>query len=138
MLAFPEVMSQEKVSGAATLNATEGSMELAKQMAYKDAMNKFPKADLLINPLYQSTLSNNSWSIEVSGFPARYKEFRTIQEKDSSLLKIIDRANMVSGEHTDDVPDVIVGQGNVKSKGKFPLFAVLGIPASIILLLLLI
>jgi hypothetical protein len=75
-----------KVTGTAT--AVQGkSLEPVKQDAVADALKK-SNADVLVEPKFETETSGGRITATVTGFPATYKNFRTIKADDVPLLKV--------------------------------------------------
>jgi hypothetical protein len=74
-----------KVSGTATRPSSTG-FEMIKQEAVARALEKV-NADVLVEPTFKTKTANGQTTADVTGFPATYKNFRTIQEKDIKLLE---------------------------------------------------
>ena len=80
-----------KVSGTATGKTMY--KETVKQEAVASAL-KGLNADVLIEPSYEITTINDRITVVVSGRPAFYKNFRTIEEKDIKLLNELKTINI--------------------------------------------
>ena len=81
------VVDQTKVRGTATGSNTSGGVTVVKSEAVKDALSKAGQADVLIEPDFTITTRNANITVEVTGFPATYKNFRTIEEQDAVWLE---------------------------------------------------
>lgn len=79
-------IQQEKVSKTVTVSNIE-SLEVAKNQAVRELI-KENKADLLVEPTYESSTQNNRTELTVYGWPATYKNFRQVEEKDLKFLEI--------------------------------------------------
>lgn len=78
-------VEDKKVTGTAT--AASGSSESAvKQLAVANAL-KEAKADVLVEPKFEVDIQGGKITATVTGFPARYKNFRSIRQEDTELLK---------------------------------------------------
>ena len=78
-------VEDKKITGTAT--ATSGSSESAvKELAVANAL-KEAKADVLVEPKFEVDIQNGKMTATVTGFPARYKNFRSIRQEDTELLK---------------------------------------------------
>ncbi len=75
-------VQQSKITGT----AINSNLEIAKLDAISDAIGK-ANADVLVEPTFKTVTSNGKTTATVVGFPATYKNFRTITEKDIELLK---------------------------------------------------
>lgn len=76
---------ETKVSGSA-LGRKKDGMESVRQAALKDALQK-SNADVLVEPSYETECKGKKINATVSGWPANYKNFRTIKTEDIDLLK---------------------------------------------------
>ena len=77
-------VSQTKITEEVDVsNKTFASELIAARYALRVILNKH-KADILIEPTYEF----KDKSIIVSGYPAKYKNFRNIEEKDIKLLMV--------------------------------------------------
>lgn len=96
---------ETKVSGSAESNSTQ-DIESVKYAAVVDAL-KNAKADVLVEPVYETTIIGTKKSATVTGFPGTYKNFRTIKQEDLQLIQagIVQKAEVY-------VPSV----GNAKKK----------------------
>lgn len=74
-----------KVIGTAEARA-EVPFSTIKVNAVADALKK-ASADVLVEPIFESEKANGRTTVTVTGFPASYKNFRTITEGDTALLK---------------------------------------------------
>ena len=75
-----------RVTGMATL--TKGvSLEPVKQEAVADALRK-SGADVLVEPKFETKTSGGRTTATVTGFPATYKNFRSITLEDVKLLRV--------------------------------------------------
>jgi hypothetical protein len=74
-----------KVTGTATSTSGE-PLIVTKNNAVYDAL-KNAKADVLVEPLFDTESSNGKTTVTVRGFPATYKNFRPITDGDIELLK---------------------------------------------------
>ena len=79
-------IQQEKVSKTVTISNIE-SLEAAKNQAVRELI-KENKADLLVEPTYESSTQNSKTELTVYGWPANYKNFRQVEEKDIKFLEI--------------------------------------------------
>ena len=76
-------ISKEKVKGTATMGYSSGigaPIEECKRSAIGNALIA-SEADVLIEPFYIIETTESSVTVQVSGFPAKYKNFRKDTEK---------------------------------------------------------
>jgi len=78
-------VSETKVTGNAMLKGL--LIDAVKQNAVTDALRK-SGADVLVEPRFEIKYSRGYTSIAVIGFPATYKNFRSIKEEDIKLLNV--------------------------------------------------
>jgi hypothetical protein len=78
-------VKETKVSGIATENSESASIETVKQEAIVDAVKK-ANADILVEPMFTTETIGEKITVTVSGFPANYKNFRSIKHEDLELL----------------------------------------------------
>ncbi len=78
-------VAPNKITGTATLSAPS-SLDLAKEMAVNNALNSV-KADVLIEPKYETSSDEKQVTATVSGWPGTYKNFRQIKPEDVPLLQ---------------------------------------------------
>ena len=69
------VISEEKITFEYHHN-TNGDVNNAKDCAVYDALRKYGNADVLVAPQFDIKLNNGVERIIVSGYPAKYKNFR--------------------------------------------------------------
>jgi hypothetical protein len=69
------VISEEKITHEYIHN-TNGDLKNAKDCAVYDALRKYGNADVLVAPQFDIKLNNGVERIIVSGYPAKYKNFR--------------------------------------------------------------
>lgn len=77
-------VQQTKITGTAS-DKTKKGIETIKNEAVKDALSA-SKADVLVEPNFTVTTKNSTSTVEVTGYPAKYKDFRNIEEKDVTWL----------------------------------------------------
>ncbi len=63
------------------------SMEAAKNNVIRELLKQY-NADVLIEPTFESETKNGITTITVKGWPASYKNFRQISEKDIQFLEV--------------------------------------------------
>lgn len=98
-------VEETKVTGTAS-GSTSESFESIKQKAVANAI-EVANADVLVEPTFKTTTSNGTVFAEVVGFPATYKNFRTIQEKDIDLLEagIVQKAEVYEPKSDNKKPN---------------------------------
>jgi hypothetical protein len=74
-----------KAIGTATSSSGEPLL-ITKNNAVYDAL-KNANADVLIEPIFDTETSNGKTKVTVSGYPAYYKNFRPMVDKDTALIK---------------------------------------------------
>ena len=79
-------VTEKKVTGVATLTENP-ALELVKQHAVADAIKK-ANCDVLIEPTYITETTGDRVTAFVTGFPATYKNFRSIKAEDVPLLQV--------------------------------------------------
>ncbi len=81
-------IQQTKAKGTASDKTNVlGGIEAIKNEAVKDVLSRSGDADVLIEPNFTVTTKGSVATVEVTGYPARYKSFRNIEEKDTTWLK---------------------------------------------------
>lgn len=76
-------VSNEKVSGNAEGYST--SVNALKQQAISNA-TKLANCDVLIEPRFETETKGNSTLVTVTGYPARYVNFRPLRPEDVALI----------------------------------------------------
>ncbi len=81
-------VKETKVTATATGNATKGeNLDYVKKQALATAV-KNANADVLVEPTFDIEVINNvEIRVTTTGYPASYKNFRTVTEADSGYLK---------------------------------------------------
>lgn len=79
-------VNQQKTTKTITLKNME-SLENGKQQIIREILNE-NKADLLVEPKFDSVTKNGKTELTVTGWLAYYKNFRTLEEKDIKLLEV--------------------------------------------------
>ena len=79
-------INQQKITKTIQLKYVE-SMELAKNEAIREIL-KENKADLFIEPKYETVTVNGKTELTITGWLGYYKNFKTIEEKDLKLLEV--------------------------------------------------
>ena len=77
-------VKEQKTQGSAS--GADGSVEALKEQAVADATRK-SHADMLVEPSYDINSHGGTTLVEVSGWPATYKNFRPLKESDLPLLQ---------------------------------------------------
>jgi hypothetical protein len=77
-------VSAEKVTGTASGRRSE--VNAVKIAAVSDAVTK-ANADVLVEPVYTTSLERGQLTVTVSGYPAVYTNFRPATERDVPLLE---------------------------------------------------
>jgi len=79
-------IKETKVTG--TFTGNEGTqISIIKINAIADAL-KNANADVLIEPVFETVIANGKKTVTVSGFPASYKNFRSMTVSDTVFLKM--------------------------------------------------
>jgi len=84
-------IKENKVSGEAI--GTNTSINKIKQDAIAVALEKV-NADILIEPIYKIKTTNGRTTVNVSGFPATYKNFRSMTKEDVELFDTSNNKNL--------------------------------------------
>lgn len=79
-------VNQQKASKTITVSATD-MLESVRNNAVRELLKEH-QADVLIEPVYESTTEGGRTTVTVYGWPATYKNFRPIEEKDLKLLEV--------------------------------------------------
>jgi hypothetical protein len=79
------LVGETKISGEATGKITE-NINLIKEKAVNNALRP-SNADILIEPVFETTTYKGLVTIKVFGYAGHYKNFRTVTLEDSSFLK---------------------------------------------------
>ncbi|GAB4281663.1 MAG: hypothetical protein Kow0068_06180 [Marinilabiliales bacterium] len=77
-------VSEKKVTGSS--EGYSSNIESIKQDAIADAL-KSSNADVLVEPKFETETSGGITKATVTGFPATYKNFRSLKEEDIKLLE---------------------------------------------------
>ncbi|MDG4950558.1 hypothetical protein NLM59_06455 [Weeksellaceae bacterium KMM 9724] len=80
------VVNDTKVSKTATFTKLE-SLESAKNNVVRELL-KEKNADVLVEPTFESTTTNNKTELTVYGWTATYKNFRQMEESDIKYLEV--------------------------------------------------
>lgn len=79
-------VKETKVTGSVTANAGTPVSSM-KVNAVADAI-KNANADVLVEPRFETVTTNGKTTVTVLGFPASYKNFRSITPADTALLRV--------------------------------------------------
>ena len=77
-------VGQTKVRGSAIGASSE--LQRLKNEAVKDALNNAGNADVLVEPNFTTSSTGYRATVEVTGYPATYKNFRAIEANDTIWL----------------------------------------------------
>ncbi|MEZ4916865.1 MAG: hypothetical protein R2836_07745 [Chitinophagales bacterium] len=83
-------VDENKVKG--TFEKDSVSVTYAKNMALNNALDK-AKADVLVEPIYETEIVNQNVKVNVTGFPAKYKNFRKPEAGDTTLLNWVGKGS---------------------------------------------
>ena len=78
-------VKETKVTGKSEGSSTS-TLSAIKSLAVSDALKK-SNADVLIEPRYNFLQTSTRITVEVSGYPASYKNFRPMEVKDTTLVQ---------------------------------------------------
>jgi hypothetical protein len=76
-------VSQAKITGTATGNTD--NLQILRVRAVNNALST-NNADVLLEPRFTLEVTSRGTKVTVTGFPANYKNFRSITESDTQLL----------------------------------------------------
>jgi len=120
ILAHPIIAEVEikntKVAGQYIIKTEQYKLnkEYGKNMAIADAVQK-AKCDYLVHPMYEIIIETRNTTINVTGFPGVYKEFRKMEARDSTILKMSQTSIIKTGSGMIEVDNTVV----TKKKRKF-------------------
>lgn len=80
-------VNEKKATGTHSGKIKTTSLETIQNEAVASAL-KSASADILVEPRFDTTIDGSITTVVVSGFPATYKNFRTMKDEDISLMKI--------------------------------------------------
>lgn len=80
-------VNEKKVTGTHSGKIKTTSLETIQNEAVASAL-KSANADMLVEPRFDTTIDGSLTTVVVSGFPATYKNFRTMKDEDIPLMKI--------------------------------------------------
>ena len=78
------IISEEKITHE-YLHDTNGDINNAKECAIYDALKKYGNADVLVAPQFDVELDNGVKKVVVSGYPAKYKNFKSAQVQNCNI-----------------------------------------------------
>lgn len=136
MMAKPIVVDikveKRKIEGSAviknSLYGKEAATRVAKSLAVIDAVKK-GDADILVQPMFEVESSNSYTTARVSGYAAKYKEFRDVTTADTLAFKV--RGGLTSVANY-AAPDEV----SVTKKGKQGLILLITLGAVLLIYLL--
>ncbi|MFN8350710.1 MAG: hypothetical protein U0U25_04520 [Flavobacteriales bacterium] len=99
-----------KATGQATASAGN-SIEAVKNMAVAEAL-KATGADLLVEPTFETQKKSGKTIVSVTGFPAKYKNFRPARAEDIPLMDAGTRY-LTTTAKSEVVPEKKKGPGGV-------------------------
>ena len=111
-------VKETKVSGTATGKGATSTEEL-KREAVNDALVK-SGADVLIEPRYEVTIKFNKATVNVTGYPATYKNFRPMEPGDTIFVSKTPLTSSVNNAHPREFTK------NTSRKGRIALMSVGG------------
>lgn len=79
-------VKENKVTGTASYKTKEKGIEAIKQEAVSNAL-KSVNADILVEPKFDTVITNSTTTITVMGYPAFYKNFRAVKTEDLPVLE---------------------------------------------------
>jgi hypothetical protein len=79
-------VASNKASHTMTLRKVE-NMKAARNLAVSELL-KIENADVLVEPSFETETSGSKTILTVKGWPAKYKNFRTITQDDIKLLNV--------------------------------------------------
>lgn len=79
------LVNESKISGEATGKISD-NIDLIKEKAVNNALRP-SSADVLIEPVFETTTYQGVVTVKVYGFVGKYKNFRTVTLEDSAFLK---------------------------------------------------
>jgi len=109
-------IQQTKIKGTASgrVGKNDVGLEAIKNEAVKNALNASGNADVLIEPNFTITKDFSGTTVEVTGYPAKYKNFRNIEEKDATWLEATNEIHKAKIYDTTQKSDVTIE----RSKGR--------------------
>jgi len=82
------IVDSVKASGTASAGALT-NIEIVKRDAVENLLRSL-NADILIEPRFESIVFRGNRTINVTGYPAKYKNFRTATPDDTTFIKYMD------------------------------------------------
>lgn len=126
-------VEKRKIEGAATVTNAQytggpgHALTEAKNLAILDAVNR-GDADVLVQPMFETQVSGGTTTAKVTGYAAKYREFRNITPADTAAFLLRSRMEYSSLIASTAAPaEVSVTSGGKKSKAGSIAYAVLGI-----------
>lgn len=80
-------VNEKKVTGTQSGKVTTTPLETIQNEAVASAL-KTANADVLVEPRFETTINGSLTTVMVTGFPATFKNFRTMKDEDISLMRI--------------------------------------------------
>ena len=120
ILAHPIIAEVEikntKIAGQYIMKSEQYKLnkEYGKNMAIADAVKK-AGCDYLVHPMYEIIIETRNTTINVTGFPSKYKEFRKMLASDSTVIKLSQKSIINNESGTIEIDNTIV----TKKKRKF-------------------
>jgi hypothetical protein len=128
-------VEKRKIEGSATVENSKyagSAMQEAKNLAILDAVNR-GDADLLIQPMFETQSTSTTTTAKVTGYAAKYKEFRPITAADTASFLLRSRMEYSSLIAVATAPTEVSVTQQPKKKGG----AILGVLSAIALVALL-
>jgi cobalamin biosynthesis Mg chelatase CobN len=100
----------ERVTATVTARSSN-TLQSVKTMAINEAL-KASKADLLIEPSYETSTTAGKHTVTVTGYPAFYKNFRTLTEAEVPAMEA-GRLYVSEAKRTEELPQKKKGAGAI-------------------------
>jgi hypothetical protein len=129
-------VEKRKIEGMATVENSKyaaSAMQEAKNLAILDAVNR-GDADLLVQPMFETQSTSTTTTAKVTGYAAKYKEFRSLTASDTASFLLRSRMEYSSLIAVATPPT----QVNVTQQQKKPGGKILGVLAAVVLVALLV
>ena len=91
-------VSDTKVQG--TSSGPYSQLEMLKNEAVTEALTKAGNADVLVEPNFSISIRGKYAQVEVSGYPATYKNFRSMEDDDKSWLDYVSEIHRIKSYDT--------------------------------------
>lgn len=120
-------VEKRKIEGTATVENSKyaaSAMQEAKNLAILDAVNR-GDADLLVQPMFETQSTSTTTTAKVTGYAAKYKEFRPITTADTSAFLLRSRMEYSSLIASTAAPAQVSVTQQPKKKGSL-IYGVLG------------